>query len=321
MTSCIDWPRTASGDCSPIAHSTASVMLDLPEPLGPTMTDTPSPNSSFVRSGKDLKPFRVSDFRCTPTWWRVPRTFGAEAWTVRPYAGLSAAASGSSDSSATRAASCSACFLERPEPVPRTLPSTAGGDLEGAVVRRAALGGHLVGDDLAALRQALLQRRLVVDGMLQRVLQLRREGLDDRRGRALVARVQEARADHRLDDRRQHALGLHQRGRLLGALGRRGAQPLGHAETLGDVAAGRPGDRLRADLRQPAGAVALGLQQRVDVRGDREAQHAVAQERQARVGVRPPRGPRGVGEDLAGQVRGNLVEECVQLLQRTRILI
>ena len=124
MTSCIDWPRTASGDCSPIAHSTASVMLDLPEPLGPTMTDTPSPNSSFVRSGKDLKPFRVSDFRCTPTWWRVPRTFGTEAWAVRPYAGLSAASSGSSDSSATRAASCSACFLERPEPVPRTLPST-----------------------------------------------------------------------------------------------------------------------------------------------------------------------------------------------------
>ena len=78
-----------------------------------------------------------------------------------------------------------------------------------------------------------------------------------------------------------------------------------------------PGDRLRADLRQPAGAVALGLQQRVDVRGDREPQDAVAQERQARVGVRPPCGPRGVGEDLAGQVCGNLVEKCVQLLQRT----
>ena len=64
ITSCIDWPRTASGDCSPSAHSTASVTLDLPEPLGPTITETPGANSSRVRSGKDLKPFRVNDLRC-----------------------------------------------------------------------------------------------------------------------------------------------------------------------------------------------------------------------------------------------------------------
>src|SRR6202007_206432 len=63
ITSCIDEPRTASGDCSPIAHSTASVMLDLPEPFGPTTTLTPGPKSSCVRSGKDLKPFSVSDLR------------------------------------------------------------------------------------------------------------------------------------------------------------------------------------------------------------------------------------------------------------------
>jgi hypothetical protein len=64
MTSCIDCPRTASGDCSPIAHRTASVTFDLPEPLGPTTTDTPEAKSSFVRSGNDLKPLRVSDLRC-----------------------------------------------------------------------------------------------------------------------------------------------------------------------------------------------------------------------------------------------------------------
>ena len=64
MTSCIDCPRTASGDCSPIAHSTASVTFDLPEPLGPTTTDTPGAKSSLVRSGNDLKPLRVSDLRC-----------------------------------------------------------------------------------------------------------------------------------------------------------------------------------------------------------------------------------------------------------------
>src|SRR5947208_12140937 len=66
ITSCIDCPRTASGDCSPIAHSTASVTFDLPEPFGPTTTETPRPNSSRVRSGNDLKPLSVSDFRYMP---------------------------------------------------------------------------------------------------------------------------------------------------------------------------------------------------------------------------------------------------------------
>ena len=72
MTSCIDCPRTASGDCSPIAHSTASVTFDLPEPLGPTTTDTPGAKSSLVRSGNDLKPLRVSDLRCTSPPRRLP---------------------------------------------------------------------------------------------------------------------------------------------------------------------------------------------------------------------------------------------------------
>src|SRR4051812_43777825 len=64
MTSCIDCPRTLAGDCSPIAHSTASVMFDLPEPFGPTITETPGENSSRVRSGNDLKPLRLTDLRC-----------------------------------------------------------------------------------------------------------------------------------------------------------------------------------------------------------------------------------------------------------------
>src|SRR5436309_15843734 len=62
----MDCPRTASGDCSPSAHSTASVMFDLPEPFGPTITLTPGPNSSRVRSGNDLKPLRMIDFRYMP---------------------------------------------------------------------------------------------------------------------------------------------------------------------------------------------------------------------------------------------------------------
>src|SRR5205807_4017521 len=63
ITSCIDWPLTATGDCSPSAHSTASVTLDFPDPLGPTITLTPGPNSRRVRSGNDLKPFSVLDLR------------------------------------------------------------------------------------------------------------------------------------------------------------------------------------------------------------------------------------------------------------------
>jgi hypothetical protein len=39
-------------------------MFDLPDPFGPTTTDTPVPNSSLVRSGKDLKPFIDIERRC-----------------------------------------------------------------------------------------------------------------------------------------------------------------------------------------------------------------------------------------------------------------
>jgi hypothetical protein len=38
-------------------------MLDLPEPLGPTTTDTPGEKSSRVRSGNDLKPFSVIELQ------------------------------------------------------------------------------------------------------------------------------------------------------------------------------------------------------------------------------------------------------------------
>ena len=46
-----------------MAQSTASVMFDLPDPFGPTITLTPGEKVSRVRSGKDLKPFRLMAFR------------------------------------------------------------------------------------------------------------------------------------------------------------------------------------------------------------------------------------------------------------------
>ena len=63
ITSCIEAPRIAPGLCSPSAQSTASVMFDLPEPLGPTITLTPGENSSLARSGNDLNPFISIDLR------------------------------------------------------------------------------------------------------------------------------------------------------------------------------------------------------------------------------------------------------------------
>src|SRR5271163_3016112 len=57
MTSSILTPRRDLADCSPRTQVMASEMLDLPQPLGPTMAAIPSPESwTSVRSQKDLKP-------------------------------------------------------------------------------------------------------------------------------------------------------------------------------------------------------------------------------------------------------------------------
>ncbi len=65
MTSSIAWPRSVLADCSPRTQSTASEMLDLPEPLGPTTTVTPGSSSIALLSAKDLNPLSMSDLRCT----------------------------------------------------------------------------------------------------------------------------------------------------------------------------------------------------------------------------------------------------------------
>ena len=65
MTSSMAWPRSVLADCSPRTQSTASEMLDLPEPFGPTMTVTPGSSSITLLSANDLKPLNMSDLRCT----------------------------------------------------------------------------------------------------------------------------------------------------------------------------------------------------------------------------------------------------------------
>ena len=65
MTSSIFVERTTFGPWAPRTQATASTTFDLPDPFGPTTTVTPGSRSMVVGSAKDLKPFKVSDFRNT----------------------------------------------------------------------------------------------------------------------------------------------------------------------------------------------------------------------------------------------------------------
>ena len=65
MTSSIFDERTVRGPWAPSTHATASTMLDLPLPFGPTTTVTPGSNSNVVVSANDLKPLSVRAFRNT----------------------------------------------------------------------------------------------------------------------------------------------------------------------------------------------------------------------------------------------------------------
>src|SRR5688572_12053648 len=65
ITSDIDPPRRLLAECVPSTHDSASTMLDLPDPFGPTMTVIPGSKSRWVFSAKDLKPRSVRDLRNT----------------------------------------------------------------------------------------------------------------------------------------------------------------------------------------------------------------------------------------------------------------
>ena len=63
MTSSILLPRSVLVDCSPSTQRTASPILLLPLPLGPTTAVRPLSNVSLILSGKDLKPCNSRDCR------------------------------------------------------------------------------------------------------------------------------------------------------------------------------------------------------------------------------------------------------------------
>src|SRR5215469_8015135 len=64
-TSSILPPRSDFAPCSPMTQESASTMLDLPEPFGPTTQVMPGSSRRVVAEAKDLKPRRVRLFRYT----------------------------------------------------------------------------------------------------------------------------------------------------------------------------------------------------------------------------------------------------------------
>src|SRR2546427_10872836 len=71
-------PRSRRGDCSPSTQRTASEMVDLPHPLGPTIAVTPASNGSSTVPANDLKPDSSSRVNlmvwssCGSREWRGP---------------------------------------------------------------------------------------------------------------------------------------------------------------------------------------------------------------------------------------------------------
>src|SRR3984957_9936689 len=143
ITSCIDCPRTATGDCSPSAHRTASVTFDFPEPFGPTITLTPGPNSSRVRSGNDLKPLIVIDFRYMAGGQRVGSRSARAAAIASSLHRLQSRLGGLLLGILLAAADARTDL----DPVDHRV------DRERAVVRRPLLVDDRVADELAAPRQ------------------------------------------------------------------------------------------------------------------------------------------------------------------------
>src|SRR5262245_23119682 len=62
MTSVIDSPRRFFAELSPITQRTASMMFDLPQPLGPTTAAMLLGKLTVVGSTKDLKPASLMHF-------------------------------------------------------------------------------------------------------------------------------------------------------------------------------------------------------------------------------------------------------------------
>jgi hypothetical protein len=178
-------------------------------------------------------------------------------------------------------------------------------------VRRSVDLEHGIGDGATEPGQCLLQLRLVVDVRRQRVLDARPERADDGLLDRLEAVLEEERRERRLEQRREHVPIPREPLELL--VGHRGAachQALAEAEVARHDGAASARDDVRAHLRQPAlGEVGVVVVERA---GDRELEHAVAEELEPLVRRGAVRRPGRVGEDVLEPLLGELLDQAFE---------
>src|SRR5688572_13210683 len=143
-------------------------MLDLPLPLGPTTTLIPGPKSSWVRSGNDLNPFRVSDLRCT----RSPST--------RPGLALEGGLCGIQQLQRNAGGLLLGLLLRAAAARSERAAVHLRDGLEEPIVGRALLGDDPVAHDLSPPREPLLELALEVVEVRDRELDLGLERLRNR---------------------------------------------------------------------------------------------------------------------------------------------
>ena len=281
-TSCPVWARSWLGGCEAMAHCSASAMLDLPEPLGPTTTETPGSKRQLQRVAERLEAAHAD---CAQVHSRP---------------------SPSTRSSASWAAACSEAFFDGALARADDLVSEHGGGGEAAAVRWSCGFHQPVAYGRPLTCQAFLQLRLVIDEALLAVIDAFLEGLDDRICGLPVAELLEGGADHGLAERRQHVAA-----RLDARLGAAAlALPLELAlevERARHERARAARDDVGALLREPA-LVGPG-RTAIELLGDREPEHAVAEELQSLIGLDALVDPGRVGERASPQLVGEPLDE------------
>jgi hypothetical protein len=157
--------------------------------------------------------------------------------------------------------------------------------------------------------ERLLELRLVVLVVGERVLDALRERVDDRPLDRLVAVLEEERGERRLEQRREDVAVRREALELLvrDLVGAGVEQPVAELELARDDGAACPRDDVGADLREPAlREVRVALVERAR-RGQLE--DAVAEELEPLVRGRPVGRPGGVREDVVPPLRRQLLDQ------------
>ena len=148
---------------------------------------------------------------------------------------------------------------------------------------------------MPAPRERLLELGLVVDVGRQRVLDAPREGVHDRVLDRREPVLEEERAEHGLEERREDVAVLREPLDLVGLeLAALRGELRAEVELARHDRTARPRDDVRADLREPP-LREIGVA-RVELVCDRELEHAVPEELEPLVRLRPVDRPRRVGE-------------------------